>query len=106
MRELSLTVAISTFVQHRPTNPELAWNARGTMILRMRGQKVEEPLRNARRARDERLRIRHWRRERFMGLGFSHADASALAKSDADLHLTGDLLAAGCAHEIAFRIVR
>jgi IS5 family transposase len=76
------------------------------MIRRMRGQKVEEPLRSARRSRDERLRIRHWRRERFMELGFSHADANALAKSDADLHLTRDLLAAGCAPETAFRIVR
>jgi hypothetical protein len=76
------------------------------MIRPMRGQKVEEPLRNARRARDERLRIRLWRRERFMELGFSHAEASALAKSDADLHLTGDLVAAGCALETAFRIVR
>jgi hypothetical protein len=72
----------------------------------MEGQKLEEPMRGARRVRDERLRIRHWRRDRFMELGFSHSDASALAKSSADLHETGDLIAAGCAHETAFRIVR
>jgi hypothetical protein len=72
----------------------------------MEAQKVEEPARDATRLRDERLRIRHWRRDRFMELGFLHSDASALAKSQADLHETRALLAAGCAHGIAFRIVR
>jgi hypothetical protein len=72
----------------------------------MEGQRVGEPLRSTRRLRDERLRIRHWRRDRFMELGFSHTDASALAKSKADLHETRSLLAAGCAHGTALRIVR
>lgn len=72
----------------------------------MNARKVEEPLKSARRMRDERLRIRHWRRDQFMELGFSVSDASRLAKSDADLHETRSLIAAGCTHATAFRIVR
>ena len=72
----------------------------------MEAQKLEESARGATRVRDERLRIRRWRRDRFMELGFLLADASALAKSKADLHETQALLAAGCTHRIAFRIVR
>jgi hypothetical protein len=72
----------------------------------MKGQKVEEPTRSARRLRDERLRIRHWRRDQFIGLGFTLSDAAALAKSSADLNRTRKLIAAGCDHGLAFRIVR
>jgi hypothetical protein len=69
-------------------------------------RKIEEPLRKAKRPRDERLRIRHWRRDQFMELGFPVSDAAMLAKSGADLHETRSLLAAGCAHKTALRIVR
>jgi hypothetical protein len=72
----------------------------------MKGQKVDEPLRSARRLRDERLRIRHWRRDRFMELGFTLSDAAALAKSPADIHEARKLVSAGCTHATAFRIVR
>jgi hypothetical protein len=72
----------------------------------MRGQRVEQPLRSARRVHDERLRIRHWRRDQFLELGFALSDAAALAKSSADLNRTRKLIAAGCAHTLAFRIVR
>lgn len=72
----------------------------------MKARKVDEPVRSARRVRDERLRIRHWRRDQFTELGFSVSDASTLAKSDADLHETRSLIAAGCAHATALRIVR
>jgi hypothetical protein len=72
----------------------------------MKGTKVEEPTRSARRIRDERLVIRLWRREQFIELGFSLSDAAALAKSSADTHLARRLVAAGCKHEIAFRIIR
>jgi hypothetical protein len=72
----------------------------------MKGQKVEEPTRSARRVRDERLLIRHWRREQFMELGFTLSDAAALAKSPADLSDARKLIAAGCAHPLAFRIIR
>ena len=60
----------------------------------------------ARSQRDERLRIRHWRRDQFLSLGFPLSDAAALAKSPADLAQTRKLIAAGCAHQTAFRIVR
>jgi hypothetical protein len=72
----------------------------------MKGTQVEEPTRTARRVRDERLLIRLWRRERFIELGFSLSDAAALAKSSADTHLARKLVAAGCAHKTAFRIIR
>jgi hypothetical protein len=72
----------------------------------MEGQKVEEPVRSARRLRDERLRVRLWRRNQFLELGFSLSDAAALAKSSADVHEARKLVSAGCAHAIAFRIVR
>jgi hypothetical protein len=72
----------------------------------MRGQGVEQPLRTTRRTRDERLRIRLWRREQFADLGFSLSDAAALAKSAADIHEARKLVSAGCTHATAFRIVR
>jgi hypothetical protein len=72
----------------------------------MGGQGVEQPLRSARRTRDERLRIRLWRREQFADLGFSVSDAAALAKSAADIHEARKLVSAGCTHATAFRIVR
>jgi hypothetical protein len=72
----------------------------------MPGQKVEESVQSARRLRDERLRIRHWRRDQFAQLGFPPSDARALAKSPADLGDARKLIAAGCAHKLAFRIVR
>lgn len=60
----------------------------------------------ARRVRDERLRVRLWRREQFAELGFPLADAAALAKSAADLHEVRHLIASGCAHSTAYRIAR
>jgi hypothetical protein len=72
----------------------------------MNTRKVDEPVQSAKRPREERLRIRQWRRDQFMELGFSVSDASALAKSDADLHETRNLIDEGCTHATAFRIVR
>jgi hypothetical protein len=60
----------------------------------------------ARRVRDERLRVRRWRREQFIELGFTHSDAAALARSAADLHEARKLISCGCAHSTALRIVR
>jgi hypothetical protein len=59
-----------------------------------------------RRAGDERLRVRRWRRDQFMGLGFTLSDAAALARSAADLHEARKLIACGCTHPMAFRIMR
>jgi hypothetical protein len=72
----------------------------------MKGQKVGEGQKSERRARDEQLRVRHWRRDEFIELGFTLSDASALAKSTADLTLGRQLIAAGCPHPTAFRILR
>jgi hypothetical protein len=72
----------------------------------MPGQRVEEPVRTSPRFRDERLRVRCWRREQFFELGFTISDAAALAKSSADVHDTRSLLEAGCPHALAFRLVR
>jgi hypothetical protein len=60
----------------------------------------------ARRVRDERLRVRLWRREQFAELGFPLSDAAALARSAADLHEARKLIASGCAHSTAVRIMR
>jgi hypothetical protein len=72
----------------------------------MAGQGVEQPLRGARGTRDERLRVRIWRRDRFLELGFPLSDAAALAKSTADIHEARKLVSAGCTHATAFRIMR
>jgi hypothetical protein len=76
------------------------------MINVMGEQGVEQPLRSARRTRDERLRVRRWRRDQFAELGFTSSDANALAKSPADIHEARKLVSAGCTHAIAFRIIR
>jgi hypothetical protein len=72
----------------------------------MEGQRVAEPRSSAPRFRDERLRVRRWRREQFYELGFTSSDAVALARSDADLNDTRQLLKSGCEHKLAFRLVR
>jgi hypothetical protein len=72
----------------------------------MAGQGVEQPLPGARRTRNEQLRVRIWRRDRFLQLGFPLSDAAALAKSAADIHEARKLVSAGCTHATAFRIIR
>jgi hypothetical protein len=70
------------------------------------GQGVVQSVGSARVTRDERLRVRRWRRDQFAELGFTLSDASALAKSSADIHEARKLVSAGCTHATAFRIVR
>jgi hypothetical protein len=72
----------------------------------MEGQRVAEPRSSSPRVRDERLRVRRWRREQFFELGFTSSDAVALARSQADVHDTRRLLEAGCEHKLAFRLMR
>jgi hypothetical protein len=72
----------------------------------MEGQRVAEPRSSSPRFRDERLRVRRWRREQFLELGFTSSDAVALARSSADVHETRKLLESGCKHGLAFRLVR
>ena len=69
----------------------------------MRGQRVGTS--TPRYIRDEKVRVRHWRREQFYELGFSNSEARTLAASRADLTLTRELIAKGCEPAIAFRIV-
>ena len=70
----------------------------------MQGQKVE--VGTPRRIRDEELRVRHWRTEQFIQLGFTSSDARTLARSGADLTATRALIARGCDPATAFRVVR
>jgi hypothetical protein len=71
----------------------------------MGGDLVGTPVRRT-RIRDERLRVRFWRREQFLDLGFTTSEARALAKSSADVHETRRLLESGCDRHTAFRLVR
>jgi hypothetical protein len=71
----------------------------------MGGENVATPVRSA-RIRDERLRVRFWRREQFLELGFTTSEARVLAKSSADVHETRRLIEAGCERRTAFRLVR
>jgi hypothetical protein len=69
----------------------------------MRGQTAAG---TARRIRDEKVRVRQWRREQFYRLGFSNSDARTLAVSGADLTATRELIENGCDPATAYRIVR
>jgi hypothetical protein len=71
----------------------------------MGGDLVGTPVRKT-RIRDERLRVRFWRLEQFLELGFSTSEARTLAKSSADLHETRRLIEMGCDRSTAFRLVR
>jgi len=53
--------------------------------------------------KDERLLV--WRLERFAELGFSAAESSELAESEADHHLAAALASAGCPLELLRQIV-
>jgi len=70
----------------------------------MRGQQVEAG--TPRLIKDEKTRVRLWRREQFYRLGFSNSDARTLAVSRADLTAARELIAHGCDPATAYRIVR
>ena len=53
--------------------------------------------------KDERLL--EWRLKRFAELGFSAAESSELAESEADWHLAAALASAGCPLELLRQIV-
>jgi hypothetical protein len=53
----------------------------------------------------EETRVRRWRRSQFIALGFSANDASALTKAPVDLAEVRRLVAAGCPHDVARRIL-
>ena len=77
--------------------------AHGTDIFpAMRGQKA---VGTPRRIRDEKVRVRHWRREQFFQLGFSNSEARTLAVSGADLTAARKLIENGCDPATAYRIV-
>jgi hypothetical protein len=54
---------------------------------------------------DEETMIRRWRRAQFLRLGFSLNQAQRLTNASVDLHQMRKLIAAGCPHEIAQRIL-
>jgi hypothetical protein len=53
----------------------------------------------------ERLQVRRWRFEQFIELGFSESASATLAEAHVDLSLVRRMMAAGCPHETASRIV-
>ena len=52
----------------------------------------------------EESRVNRWRFDQFRSLGFGLEQACLLVSSDADLHLTRTLVAAGCPLELALEI--
>jgi hypothetical protein len=54
---------------------------------------------------DEADRVSRWRYTQFMLLGFDEDQAWELAGSDADLHASRTLIAIGCSHHLAMRIL-
>jgi hypothetical protein len=57
------------------------------------------------RAADEADRVSEWRYQQFLQLGFDEHQAWDLAGSDADLHASRTLIAVGCSHHLAMRIL-
>jgi hypothetical protein len=53
----------------------------------------------------EDIRVRAWRLDRFLTLGFALVDASLLAASGADVGKASALIARGCAPQVAARIL-
>jgi hypothetical protein len=53
----------------------------------------------------EATRVRRWRRSQLLALGFSPTDASELTKAPVDLGEVRRLVAAGCPHDVARRIL-
>ena len=53
----------------------------------------------------EKGRVARWRFEQFRALGFGDEEAWLLASSDADLHRSRVLVAAGCSLELALKIL-
>ena len=53
----------------------------------------------------EAARVRRWRKSQFIALGFSLTDANALTKAPVDLGQVRKLVASGCPHDVARRIV-
>ncbi len=53
----------------------------------------------------EESRVNRWRFDQFRTLGFGLEQACLLVSSDADLHLTRSLVAAGCSLDLALEIV-
>lgn len=54
---------------------------------------------------EEEVGVRRWRRAQFMSLGFSLRDAQRLTFEPVDLGEMRKLIAAGCPHETAQRIL-
>jgi hypothetical protein len=54
---------------------------------------------------DEQTMIRRWRRGQFLRLGFSLNQAQRLTNASVDLDQMRKLIAAGCPHEMAQRIL-
>ena len=51
------------------------------------------------------LNVRHWRLDQLISLGFDHLQAAVMAESAVDLAQARRLVALGCPHETASRIL-
>lgn len=54
---------------------------------------------------DEQPQVYHWRRFRFLELGFNRRQASKLAELQASWHEAEALLAAGCSRDVCFDLL-
>jgi hypothetical protein len=53
----------------------------------------------------EAAKVRRWRKSQLIALGFSASDANALTKAPVDLGEARKLVASGCPHDVARRIL-
>ena len=53
----------------------------------------------------EAAKVRRWRKSQLIGLGLSASDANALTKAPVDLGEARKLVASGCPHDVARRIL-
>jgi hypothetical protein len=56
-------------------------------------------------ALDEPTQVYHWRRFRFLELGFNRRQAASLAESGASWHEAETLLAGGCPPDLVFDLL-
>lgn len=87
----------------RPSRTRLSEGAHGRFLRTLLAMGERAKLKRSGLA--EATRVRRWRRSQFIALGFSASDASALTKAPVDLGEVRRLVAAGCPHDVARRIV-
>ncbi len=77
----------------------------GTLRIPAHTQTMGERAIPKRTSLAEDTRVRRWRKSQLIALGFSASDANALTRAPVDLGEARKLVASGCPHEIARRIL-